>query len=74
MSPSEDERVGWKLRPRRATNETPSRAIDAWFDSLIGTAPPQRTLAHGIDTTGDGRKLAHVLFPAQEPQMDNQSL
>ncbi len=41
---------------------------------VVGSARPERTIADGIDTCGNGQHLAHVLFPAQEPQMDNQAL
>jgi len=40
---------------------------------LVGGTPTDRLL-NQIDVVGDGRTLAGVLLPTQDPQMDNQSL
>ena len=41
---------------------------------LVGTSTIDRVFNDSVVIDGDGNTLARVLFPAQDPQMDNQSL
>jgi hypothetical protein len=41
---------------------------------VVGTSTTDRVLDGTVEVDGDGNTLARVLFPAQDPQMDNQSL